>query len=74
MGALVNAAKSGVAAKGSTMYVTTFPCHLCIKHIIASGISRVVYLEPYEKSQTEEYYKKSIVLNPDSQCPSGECA
>lgn len=66
MGALVNAAKSGVAVKGSTMYVTTFPCHLCIKHIIASGISRVVYLEPYEKSQTEEYYRKSIVLNPDS--------
>jgi hypothetical protein len=32
------------------MYVTTFPCHSCARHIVASGISRVVYIEPYPKS------------------------
>ena len=31
------------------MYVTTFPCHNCAKHIIAAGIRRVVYLEPYPR-------------------------
>ncbi|HUO04335.1 MAG TPA: anti-phage dCTP deaminase [Candidatus Binataceae bacterium] len=35
---------------GATMYVTTFPCHHCARHIIASGIDRVIYIEPYAKS------------------------
>ena len=35
---------------GATMYSTTFPCHSCARHIVASGISRVVYIEPYPKS------------------------
>jgi hypothetical protein len=38
------------------MYVTTFPCHNCAKHIIASGIRRVVYIEPYVKSRADLLY------------------
>ncbi|MDN3612645.1 hypothetical protein QWZ16_23945 [Vibrio ostreicida] len=29
--------------------VRLFPCHNCAKHIVASGIKRVVYVEPYPK-------------------------
>jgi deoxycytidylate deaminase len=46
--ALSRSAISGIV--GSTMYVTTYPCHNCAKHIIDAGIKRVVFLEPYEKS------------------------
>ena len=42
------------------MYVTTFPCHNCAKHIIAAGIKKVVYIEPYPKSKALKFYKKEI--------------
>ncbi len=51
MAALIDAARRGVAVNGHSMYVTAFPCHNCAKHIIAAGISRVIYLEPYPKSR-----------------------
>ncbi len=36
--------------KGSTLYVTFFPCTECAKRLIQNGISRIVYLidSPYE--------------------------
>lgn len=33
--------------KGSTLYVTFFPCHECIKSIIQVGIKRIVYRMMY---------------------------
>jgi len=65
--ALLNAVNNGVSIKYGTMYVTTLPCHLCASHIIASGIKRVVYLEPYEKSLFKDFFANSIILNPDNE-------
>lgn len=62
MTALIDAARSGVAVDGHSMYVTTFPCHNCAKHIIAAGIRRVVYLEPYPKSRARGLYREEITL------------
>ncbi len=56
MNAIADAARLGRAVDECTMYVTTFPCHNCAKHIIASGISRVVFVEPYPKSKAELLY------------------
>ena len=42
------------------MYVTTFPCHNCMKHIIASGIARVVFIEPYPKSRALQLYRYAL--------------
>jgi len=64
MAALVDAAKRGTAVRGCEMYVTTFPCHNCAKHIIAAGITRVIYLEPYPKSRAEMLHRDEIVLGP----------
>lgn len=63
MGALIDAARRGVAVDGHSMYVTTFPCHNCAKHIISAGIRRVVYLEPYPKSRAEALYGEEIVVD-----------
>lgn len=60
MSAITDAARLGRAVKGATLYVTTFPCHNCAKHVIASGISRVVYIEPYPKSRAEALYGNAI--------------
>lgn len=62
MEALLSCARSQVTARGATLYCTTFPCHNCAKHIIAAGIERVVYVEPYPKSKAAELHSDSISL------------
>ncbi|MCY0965332.1 deaminase [Parathalassolituus penaei] len=46
--------------KGKTIYCTTYPCHNCARHIVAAGIIRVVYIEPYEKSLALKLHDDSI--------------
>lgn len=60
MDALVGAARSHVSVKGCTMYCTTFPCHMCAQHIVASGIVTLVFIEPYPKSHAKELFADSI--------------
>lgn len=64
MSALSEAAHRGVAVEGASMYSTTFPCHLCARHIISAGIRRVVYIEPYPKSLARELYEDMIDVDP----------
>ena len=63
MAALMDAAKRGVSVAGCTLYTTTFPCHNCAKHIVASGVKRVVYVEPYPKSFTYWLYSDSVWID-----------
>ena len=51
MNAITDAARLGRSTKNATLFGTTFPCHNCAKHIVAAGIKRVVFIEPYPKSQ-----------------------
>ncbi|TRO13712.1 deoxycytidylate deaminase [Ectopseudomonas mendocina] len=64
MEAILNVARSGkVSTLGSVIYTTTYPCHNCARHIIASGISRVVYIEPYEKSLAMKLHSDAISVD-----------
>lgn len=60
MAALTDAAKRGASVDGHDLFTTTFPCHNCAKHIVASGIRRVVYIEPYAKSRASQFYPDAI--------------
>jgi len=62
MSAICDAARLGKPLKNTHLYCTTFPCHICAKHIIASGISCVTYIEPYPKSYTEQLHEDSMCL------------
>lgn len=62
MDALLSCSRAGIPTVGSTLYCTTFPCHNCAKHIIAGGIKRVVYVEPYPKSRALEFHSEAIEL------------
>jgi deoxycytidylate deaminase len=62
MDALISCARSGVSPVGSILYTTTFPCHNCTRHIIAAGVERVFYIEPYAKSRAEELHEDAIVV------------
>jgi cytidine deaminase len=61
--ALMDAAKRGVSVAGCTLYVTTFPCHECARLIVAAGIKRVVYIEPYPKSLVAAMYSDSVAVD-----------
>jgi len=60
MEALLSCSRNNISCKDATLYATTFPCHNCAKHIIAAGIRRVVYIEPYPKSKAFQFYKAEI--------------
>lgn len=62
MSALIDAARRGVATDGATIYTTTFPCHGCARHVVAAGIMRVVYIEPYAKSLARVLHSDSITI------------
>jgi len=62
MAAICSAALRGVSIKDSTLYCTTFPCHVCAALIVAAGVVRVVYIEPYPKSRAPEMFPDSIAL------------
>lgn len=66
MSAICDASRKGVSIQSATLYCTTFPCHLCAKHIVASGIGRVVYLEPYPKSYASDLHRDSIQVEGDA--------
>lgn len=59
MSALMDAARLGRPVQDAKLFCTTFPCHICAKHITAAGISSVFFLEPYPKSA-------AFALHPDS--------
>lgn len=61
MDAITSAARNGVISlQGASLFSTTFPCHNCARHIVATGISKVYYIEPYEKSLALELHKDAI--------------
>ncbi|HEX7837242.1 MAG TPA: hypothetical protein VF469_07245 [Kofleriaceae bacterium] len=67
MDALLSCGRAGVDTLGSTLFSTTFPCHNCAKHIVAAGVKRVVYIEPYEKSQALDLHDDAIVIDDHSE-------
>lgn len=67
MDALISLSRGGGGSTvGGNLYATTFPCHNCARHIIAAGIDKVYYIEPYEKSLAPEAHSDAIeVLDHD---------
>ena len=66
MSALSDAARKGISVEGATLYCTTFPCHLCAKLIIAAGIKKVIYQEPYPKSYASDLHGDAIAVDSDN--------
>ncbi len=70
MDAITTLARSNSSSSlNKTMYCTTYPCHICARHIVAAGITKVVYIEPYEKSLALELHSDAI-CHPETQSKS----
>lgn len=65
MEALMMCSRNNISSRGADLYCTTFPCHTCAKLIIAAGIRKVVYIEPYPKSKTLQYFDDSMMSDDD---------
>ncbi len=64
MHAIISAGnKSNSQIIDGKLYVTTYPCHSCARHIIAAGISEVYYIEPYRKSLAIKLHGDAITEN-----------
>lgn len=61
MEAILSVAREGKhSLVGATLYTSTYPCHNCARHIVASGITAVVYIEPYLKSLATVLHEDAI--------------
>lgn len=61
MHALLTALRqTGPKVRGGRLYVTTYPCHSCARHIVAAGITVVYYIEPYKKSLATKLHGDSV--------------
>jgi tRNA(Arg) A34 adenosine deaminase TadA len=60
MDAILSATRSGEGTVGTRLYVTTFPCHYCARHIVAAGVDEVQYIEPYPKSRALKLHADAI--------------
>jgi deoxycytidylate deaminase len=60
MDALLSAARTGSTTVGTRLFVTTYPCHYCARHIVSAGVDEVQYIEPYPKSRALKLHGDAI--------------
>ena len=46
--ALADCAKRGVSCKDSTAFITHYPCIICCRLLLASGIKEIKYIDDYK--------------------------
>jgi len=61
--AVLQAAKNGVATKGSFAYVNTFPCWRCFSTLVAAGVEKIFYDAEYRKDPRVERVAKELGID-----------
>ena len=59
--AIIQAAVFGVSVKGATIYVTNYPCSVCVKMLLNAGISEIVYDNEYKDDLAIELLSQSDI-------------
>ena len=57
--AISEAARNGIELDGAEAYVTTFPCHICAKLLVSSGISRIYYAKDYPDKLSKDFLNEA---------------
>jgi dCMP deaminase len=58
--ALCDCAKRGVSCDGSTAYITHYPCIICTRLLLASGIKKIKYLEDYKNDELVKVFTDEL--------------
>ena len=61
--ALCDCAKRGVSCLDSTAYVTHYPCIICTRLLLASGIKEIKYINDYKNDELVSYFCKQAKVN-----------
>lgn len=54
--AICDCAKRGVSCNEAVVYVTHYPCLICTRLLLASGISKIYYVHDYKKDELVEIF------------------
>ncbi|MCC6552781.1 MAG: cytidine deaminase [Polyangiaceae bacterium] len=71
MAAISACARAGASTRDTILYCTTLPCHNCAKHIVAAGIQKVYYVEPYPKSLAQRLHDDSVAVGSPAEDAKG---
>jgi len=58
--ALADCAKRGVSCLDATAYITHYPCIICCRLLLASGIKEIRYLENYKNDELVKYFADQL--------------
>lgn len=72
MDALLSAGREGTSTVGTRLFVTTFPCHYCARHIVSAGVYEVQFIEPYPKSLALGLHEDAITVDVTGWVPPEE--
>ena len=61
--AVCDCAKRGVSSEGCTAYISHFPCIICIRLLIASGIKEIKYINDYNNDSLVSYLSEQANIN-----------
>lgn len=54
--AICDCAKRGVSCNEAIAYITHYPCLICIRLLLASGISKIYYVHEYKKDELVDIF------------------
>tara|TARA_Y100001970_G_C14183143_1_gene830979 strand:- start:772 stop:1179 length:408 start_codon:yes stop_codon:yes gene_type:complete len=61
--ALCDCAKRGVSCMDATAYVTHYPCIICCRLLLASGVKEIKYIEDYKNDELVSYFCEQANVN-----------
>jgi len=56
--AICDCAKRGVSCNEAIAYITHYPCLICTRLLLASGISKIYYIHEYKKDELVDIFAK----------------
>lgn len=60
--AICDCAKRGVNCNGAIAYITHYPCIICCKLLLASGIKEIKYIEDYKNDELIMEYCRQLSI------------
>ena len=61
--AISDCAKRGVQCLGATAYITHYPCIICTRILLASGIKDMKYIEDYKNDELVKVFCDQLNVN-----------
>jgi dCMP deaminase len=58
--AIADCAKRGVSCDGCTAYITHYPCIICCRILLASGIKHIKYIHNYRNDDLIKYFTEMM--------------